>query len=268
MLTLAVYIITFVLGAVGNFLVFGVIFTKKERKTPNDVFLINLATADLTAVSISLPVKLYQLFPPFLPANNFVCKVVVPMVSVPFCASIFTITSMAIHRRRTILNPWRGMSNIYGTVAWVIGIWICSVTTLLPISILTSPLDGHCIINWTMKQEQAYVLAICLIQYVIPLVIILLAYVQICLNLKKYQKRVARVEVRKENIEITRTIAVIVILFAVFTLPLQIFWLYYEFSGCEITENIQRFHQYAELLTDFHSCLNPLAYGVLTRRFR
>lgn len=269
LLTLVVYILTFVLGVVGNILVFLVIFTKRERRTSNDIFLVNLAVADLLTVSVSIPIKLLQLIAPFLPVNCFVCKILYPMMTVPYCASIFTITSMAIQRRSAILNPWKGIMTQGTTLIWAGVIWVISGLLILPVSIISTIENGQCSIKWSKHEEAIYIISVFFIQYVLPLIVILLAYVQICLNLKKYQKHIVRQEIRRENIEITRTIAVIVILFAVVTLPLQVFWMLYVFHLESIgIENMVKLHHYAELLTDVHSCMNPLVYGALTRRFR
>ncbi|KAK3727959.1 hypothetical protein QZH41_004904 [Actinostola sp. cb2023] len=268
-LTLVVFVVTFVLGVVGNVLVFLVIFAKKERRTANDIFLLNLATADLLTVSVSLPLKLLLLVAPYLPLNCFVCKILYPMMTVPYCASIFTITSMAIQRRTAILNPWKGVMSHGWTLACVAAIWLLSSILTVPLSVFSNVQSGSCSLNWSQEQQKIYVVSIFFIQYSLPLTIIIIAYVQICLNLKKYQKNIVRQEIRKENIEITRTIAVIVVLFAVFTLPLQVFWLLFVYQLETVGfETIAKLHHYAELLTDFHSCLNPLVYGALTRRFR
>lgn len=267
--TLLVYVVTFVLGVVGNVLVFWVIFAKKERRTTNDIFLVNLAAADLLSVSISLPLKFLLLVAPLIPLSCLVCKVVYPLMTLPYCASIFTITSMAVQRRNAILNPWRGVMTHARTFTCAGTIWILSSLLTVPLSIFSSIENQSCSFTWTQEQEKTYVVSIFFIQYILPLAIIIIAYVQICLNLKKYQKNIVRQEIRRENIEITRTIAVIVFLFAVFTLPLQVFWLLYLYQLENIGFHIlYKLHHYAELLTDFHSCLNPLVYGALTKRFR
>ncbi|XP_031563933.1 neuropeptide Y receptor type 6-like [Actinia tenebrosa] len=269
LLTLVVYILTFVLGVVGNILVFLVIFTKRERRTSNDIFLVNLAAADLLTVSVSIPIKLLQLIAPFIHVNCFVCKILYPMMTVPYCASIFTITSMSIQRRSAILNPWKGIITQRTTSIWCGIIWVIAALLILPVSIISTVKNGMCFLNWSKKEEAIYIISIFFIQYILPLIVILLAYVQICLNLKKYQKNIVRQEIKKENIEITRTIAVIVIIFAVVTLPLQVFWMLYVFHLESIgIMNLVKLHHYAELLTDVHSCMNPLVYGALTRRFR
>jgi len=268
-LTLIVYVVTFVLGVVGNILVFLVIFAKKERRTSNDIFLVNLAVSDLLTVSVSLPLKFLLLVDPFIPMSCFVCKILYPLMTVPYCASIFTITSMSMQRRNAILNPWRGVMTHCRTLACAGAIWTLSILITLPLSIFSTKQGKNCVLAWTEKQQKIFVVSIFFIQYVLPLTVIIIAYVQICLNLKKYQKNIVRQEVKKENIEITRTIAVIVFLFAVFTLPLQVFWMLYVYKLDEIGyEAIGKLHLYAALLTDFHSCMNPLVYGALTRRFR
>lgn len=268
-LTLIVYVVTFVLGVVGNVLVFLVIFAKKERRTANDIFLTNLAIADLLTVSVSLPLKLLLLVDPYIPLSHFVCKILYPLMTVPYCASIFTITSMAVQRRSAILNPWKGVMTHCWTLTCAAAIWILSITLTIPLGLFSTIQNTACVLAWTKKQEKIYVVSVFFIQYSLPLTVILIAYVQICLNLNKYQKNIVRQEVRKENIEITRTIAVIVFLFAVFTLPLQVFWMLYEYQLEQIgLQTLSKLHFYADLLTDFHSCMNPLVYGALTRRFR
>ena len=79
---------------------------------------------------------------------------------------------------------------------------------------------------------------------------------------------VIRHKTRSENVQIIRTLAVIVILFMACMLPNQIAWLLFDFGGDSYKELSDAFWTCAEALIYLHACVNSIVYGSLTRQFR
>ncbi|KAJ7339602.1 hypothetical protein OS493_006006 [Desmophyllum pertusum] len=80
--------------------------------------------------------------------------------------------------------------------------------------------------------------------------------------------QVVRHKTRSENVQIIRTLAVIVTLFMACMLPNQIAWMLFDFGGDSHKDLSHAFWTGAEALIYLHACVNPIVYGSLTRKFR
>lgn len=271
------YIATFVIGLVGNLLVLIVIVAKRAKKTVNDFFIMNLAVSDLTLIFF-LPLHIYGMFHT-IPVNAFFCHFIRPLMTVSFFVSVYTLTSMAIHRCHVILNPFKQEIRQKSAVLWIAVLWILSFTNVLPLMIVTKPeTSTECIENWpSLDHRRAYTAALFVLQYVLPLAIIAVAYVRIGLDLNRScpgrfktnaSKSLENQARRRENFKVTKTLAIIVVIFAVCMLPSQVGWMLLDFGN----ENQQKIalviFKFSLVLTVFHSCLNPLVYGSITKQFR
>ena len=272
------YIATFVIGLVGNLLVLIVIAAKRAKKTVNDLFIMNLAVSDLMLIFF-LPLHIYGMFH-IIPVSAFFCHFIRPLMTVSFFVSVYTLTSMAIHRCHVILNPFKQDIRQKSAVLWITVLWILSFTNVLPLMIVTKPEQStECIENWpSQDHRRAYTAALFILQYVLPLVIIAIAYVRIGLDLNRscrgcYSTKASVNSMenqarRKENFKVTKTLAIIVVIFAVCMLPSQVGWMLLDF-GNEQQQNIAMvIFKFSLVLTVFHSCLNPLVYGSITKQFR
>lgn len=102
--TLAIFVLTFVFGSTGNLLVLLVV-AKKHSRSINDIFIVHLAISDLSFILLCLPVFIYMQVSTFQGSLVY-CKIIWPMMTVSFCAGIFTVTHMAVHRCKAILRPF------------------------------------------------------------------------------------------------------------------------------------------------------------------
>lgn len=283
---LSIYVLTFLLGSFGNVLVLLVVRSKKHR-TVNDLFIVNLAISDLLLI-VFLPVYSAKILVRFHHSTAF-CKTVFPIATMTFFVSIFTLTSMAIHRCYVITNPFKPEMRKWKIIAWLVGVWVASFIAVLPLVLAIErelPGTAECSESWhSDARRKAYTACLFVLQYSLPLAIITLAYIRIAVDLLKSStqrfgpgkslnnnrrdgKTLSRLAC-KEDIQVLKTVAVIVLVFAICLLPLQIRWMMLDFGGeTQKRSAIQVFEKFDVLLSIFHSCLNPLVYGTLTRRFR
>ncbi|EDO37218.1 predicted protein [Nematostella vectensis] len=230
-----IYSILVIIGTIFNSLVLSVVCTTRRQRTANDVFLISLATADLSYIYIVVAFFFYNTY--FVgPKHLIVCKTVLPLISVPYTAGIFTIVSMAIQRCHVILNPWRPKAKPRVIIVWVIGIWVAAIAIIfVPLSLLAYSGKAYCDIGWTsVLMFKAYLLTLSAIQYFIPVLIIAFAYIRMGLYLCK--PRIPRDSVisrgnrclhpreesKSESIQIAKSLGAIVVLFIVMFLPQQV----------------------------------------------
>lgn len=283
-ITLGFFLVTFIIGSIGNILVIIIVVKKRTKRTANDIFIVSLAVSDLTLIFF-IPLQILDLFQK-LPYNVFICNFVRPLMTVTFFVSIFTLTTMAVYRCKVILNPFRPEMKELTAVLLVLLLWISSFIMVLPLMIVTKALD-FCPEDWPTKtHQQVYTVALVLLQYILPLFIIAIAYIRIGLDLyrarlprrmsfkrKSSTKEIGAAKInykarRRENKQVIKTLATIVLMFAVCLLPGQVLWLASDFGSEGQKRSLKIWMRISIISSVFNSCLNPLVYGTLTRQFR
>ncbi|PFX13384.1 Neuropeptide FF receptor 2 [Stylophora pistillata] len=276
--TLGFYIAIIINGLVGNSLVIAVISGKKSKRSLYDLFILNLGMADLSFIFFYMPVLIYEEYINSIYKTVYYCRLVQPLLTIFYFLSIFTISSMAIHRCKVITNPHKPKMKKRTGYLWIAAVWMFTFIIVLPLSIVTKSTNGKCDEKWpTLNHRKAYTLALFILQFVIPLQIIAAAYLKIGIYLWRSaapqsslssvkSKRVQRR--KKENIQVVKTLALIVILFTICLLPGQIGYLLWEFGDEEDQATIDIIFKFATILDCLHACVNPMVYGLLTELFR
>ena len=179
---------------------------------------------------------------------------------------------MAVHRCRLITNPYRPKMRMRNAYIWIAAIWFSSLIIVLPLSVVSEANNGICDENWpSINHRKAYTIALCILQFVIPLLIIGVAYARIGIYLRGSavpQSSLPAVKRRKENIQVIKTLAMIVVLFVICVLPGQIAWLLLDFGGQKEFEIAKVIFKFADILDILHACVNPIVYGLSNKHFR
>lgn len=278
---LASYIIALILGSTGNTLVLIVVVGKRSRRTVNDIFIMNLAVSDLLFICF-LPLLIYEnVAGQKIEKNVGLCKFITPTITTTYLLSIFTLTSMSVHRCQVIINPFKRELSQKQTALWIALIWFLAFLVILPLLIVnnTNPRDStECSETWPDDQyRKGYTVALFVIQYVVPLFVIAISYIRIGLDLNRSSSSQPQYKMpnnricqsrKRENIQVIKTLATIVILFALLMLPGQIAWLILDFGAEKYKNAATELAMYFIPVAIFHSCLNPLVYGTVTRQFR
>ena len=266
------YIATFIVGIPANLLVILIVAARRDRRTANDIFILNLAISDLMYLFFCLPTNMYMMFADI--QYNLYCRLIWPLMTVAVNLSIFTLTSMAIFRCHAILNPFKPEMKHRYILVWILGIWLLGLTLVIPLLLVTSPQLAEpqgCFEDWpSMRYRQAYTAGLFVMQFIFPLTIIAVAYMRIGLDLvHRVPDHFVNEARTKENVQIIKTLAAIVTLFAVCMLPAQLAWMLYDFGTQDQHKKVaDSFFSFSPALLYFHSCLNPIAYGTLTKHFR
>lgn len=271
----AFYAVAFIVGLLGNLLVIIIVAARRHRRTANDIFILNLAISDLVYLFVCLPTNVYMMFADI--QYDLYCLLIWPLMSVTVNLSIFTLTSMAVFRCHVILNPFKPeMRHLY-VFLWILGIWLLGIVLVIPFLLVTKPILAEpqgCTEEWpSFAYRQAYTASLFVLQYMLPLTIIAVAYVRIGLDLVRQGRHqvpdhMANQERRRENMQVIKTLATIVILFAICMLPAQLAWLLHDFALENNKSLVALLFSFSPSLLYFHSCLNPIAYGTLTKHFR
>ena len=100
---LGFYIASLILGFGGNSLVITVMSRKKQKRSIPRLFILNLAISDLSFIMIATPVTIYTYISKIY-QNSYYCRLLIPLLTIFYFVSIFTILSMAVHRCRLITH--------------------------------------------------------------------------------------------------------------------------------------------------------------------
>jgi len=272
------YVFCFIIGTIGNLLVVIIVKGKNRHRTVNDYFIFNLAIADLTFLCFALPFYYYELFERF-PKFEFYCKFVWPMMSITLLVSINTLTLMAVERCRAVVFPFRPRVKKPTLFTGILSVWLLSVLIMVPLMIVAEPIEVYCKENWSSEtHRKIYTVILFVLQFALPITVIAVAYITIVVTLVKtkvpgrtkvnQRGQLVKQKTRADNLHIIRTVAIIVVLFVICMLPNQIAWILVDFGGEQYKHLSEKFWLLAEALMFFHSCVNPIIYGSLTRQFR
>ena len=265
------YIASFIFGFGGNSLVITVMSRKKQKRSIPRLFVVNLAISDLSFITVFVPINIYSYISTIY-QNSYYCRLLIPLVTTIYFVSIFTIASMAVHRCRLITNPYRPKMRVRNAYIWIAAIWFSSLIIVLPLSVVSETNNGICYENWpSINHRKAYTFALCILQFVIPLLIIGVAYARIGIYLSRSavpQSSLPALKRRKENIQVIKTLAMIVILFVICLLPGQIAWLLLDFGGQKEFEIAKVIFKFEDILDILHACVNPIVYGLSNKHFR
>ncbi|XP_001630847.2 somatostatin receptor type 5 [Nematostella vectensis] len=274
---LVLYAVIFVCGLIGNVLVIVVVKCRGKKRTFHDYFLLNLAIADLLFI-LCLPADIYIEVAVF-PFTEFYCKILYPLTTFAFSLSIFTLSSMAVGRCYVMKNTSKPPLKGRAAMLWILLLWIASFACVLPLTIVARSSSRSCREDWPDPiYRKAFTASLLLLQYIGPLVIIALAYVNIGILLAKNKVPQTNSNsskshsllhrIRHRNLQITRTLAVIVVLFALLMLPHEIAWMLLDFGPDPNSKLADTLIKFSPILTYLHSCSNPLVYGLMTTQFR
>jgi uncharacterized membrane-anchored protein YitT (DUF2179 family) len=270
------YSLIFLLGVGGNSAVCFILQRRKSLRTVTNLFILNLAISDLIfscTIPLEFPIIVHDYKWPYAP---FFCKIYGPFQTVALSVSIFTLAAVSIVRHRAIIHPLKRQVTQSHARYILAGIWLSSAILMVPHS-LTLKSDGiQCNEQWPdQTYRKVYTTSLSVLFYVIPLCIIMFAYVKIVKELMSKRscfncENSALNEVwNKETTKVIRMFFKVTIVFAVCNLPSQIMWLWLDYGKAD-----QTFKYFWDLLAAMNilifanSAANPFIYYIFHDRFR
>lgn len=196
------------LGIIGNLLVCTIILGLPKMKTPMNNYLLSLAIADLGVLTLLFPINvIHHIFAVGWVLGKFFCLYLFPTLEIFFGASIWSITTIAIERYRSICgaNRYRIKSRSQmRTKLAIIGVWLASfLVSSVPVypMMAYSPDPPTCYQIWPDAKGKnavylAYSLALVVLWYIVPLAVIAFTYIKI-------KKRVRESVVFRNSMSIT-----------------------------------------------------------------
>ncbi|XP_051267015.1 C-C chemokine receptor type 9 isoform X1 [Dicentrarchus labrax] len=269
----------FILGAVGNLMVVWIYSTVRHRlKTMTDVYLLNLAVADL----------LFLCMLPFWAVDAIkgwdfgisLCKMVSAIYKINFFSSMFLLTCISVDRYIAIVQVTRAQNlkrkRLFYSKLVCLCVWLVSTLLALPEFIFAqvkSDQKGQSfctLVYWNNEYNRTKILVLCLqicMGFCVPLLIMFFCYsviIRTLLQARNFEKHKA-----------LRVIFVVVFVFVLSQLPYNSLLIVEAaqaanttMTECATVIGFDVAGQVAKSLAYTHACLNPFLYVFIGVRFR
>ncbi|WAR12572.1 OX1R-like protein [Mya arenaria] len=183
-----VYVITFLVGVLGNILVCFAVYRNKDLQTHTNILIVNLAVADLTVIVVLLPSALIVDVTDTWLFGGAMCKISIAIGTMCITVSILTLCAISIERWYAICQPFGFNSNIQRARITIAAIWAVSICVALPefLAFTVIPYRPDTIFRticypalWEQKTMMIFQICQLVSLYFLPLVLIACVYTHI-----------------------------------------------------------------------------------------
>ena len=271
------YGIICVMGIFGNGLVIYVVARYAKMKTVTNMYILNLAIADLCFL-IGLPFLIVTAVVKQWLFGYIMCKVFFILTSINWFTSVFTLTVMSADRYLAVCHPISSMRYRTPLISRIVCIfvWVTSLLVMLPIVLYATTVEheGHvsCSIVWPSGQaipaEKAFIWYALLLGFAIPVALIIVFYALVLLRLQTVGPKTKSKEKKKSRRKVTKMVLTIITVYVICWLPYWVFQITLTFVVSELKQWCILVFQSFTLLSYANSLLNPLLYAFLSENFR
>uniref|UniRef100_A0A182R587 G-protein coupled receptors family 1 profile domain-containing protein n=1 Tax=Anopheles funestus TaxID=62324 RepID=A0A182R587_ANOFN len=282
-----------ILAVIGNTLVIWIVITTKQMQTITNMFIANLALADVTIGVFAIPFQFQAALLQRWNLPEFMCPFCPFVQLISVNVSVFTLTAIAVDRHRAIINPLRARTSKNISKFVISTIWMLSFALAAPIlfalrvrpvsyialggmnETYTNVTVPFCkVVNFEHGEIQLYRYILVLVQYFIPLFVISFVYIQMALRLWGSKtpgnaQDSRDITMLKNKKKVIKMLIIVVALFGVCWFPLQL----YNILHVTLPEiNEYRFINIIWFVCDWlamsNSCYNPFIYGIYNEKFK
>ncbi|KAK3519726.1 hypothetical protein QTP70_003704 [Hemibagrus guttatus] len=271
-----IYFVVCAVGLSGNALVIYVILRYAKMKTVTNIYILNLAVADVLFM-MSLPFIAIQLALVHWPFGAVLCRVVMTVDSLNQFTSIFCLMVMSIDRYLAVVHPIKSTKWRKPRLAKTINlaVWGVSLLVNLPIiiysSLITKPGGCFCTIVWPEPQEAyytAFMFYTFVLGFFLPLLVICLCYLLIIIKVKSSGIRVSSSKRKRSERKVTRMVSIVVAVFVFCWLPFYVFNVTSVTGTISTTPILRSTFAFVVVLGYANSCANPILYAFLSENFK
>ncbi|XP_054442141.1 C-X-C chemokine receptor type 2-like [Pteronotus mesoamericanus] len=269
-----IYALVFLLSLLGNSLVMLVVLYSRVSRSVTDVYLLNLALADLL-FALTLPIWAASKVKGWI-YGTILCKVVSLLKEVNFYSGILLLACISMDRYLAIVHATRTLTQKRHWVKFIcLGIWALSLILSLPIFIFrrtiyppnSGPVCYEDLGANTTKWRMVMRVLPQTFGFLVPLLVMLFCYGLTLRTL--FQAHMG------QKHRAMRVIFAVVLVFLLCWLPYNLVLvadtlmrLQVIKETCNRRNDINRALDATEILGFFHSCLNPLIYAFIGQKFR
>ncbi|XP_029013245.1 galanin receptor type 3-like [Betta splendens] len=262
-------------GLVGQALVISILTGRRRRASRpplTDTLLLALSAADLLLL-LCLPFHTSAIALGLWPFGSFMCKAVSFMGVACSSASVFTLAALAVTRYLTVVHPaWTYRTKMCRHMKLAVALlWVAAAALAAPqfaFRTLTVSSAVYCFAFLSDLSQLVYGVALFLFSFALPLGVIVLMYTKIYCFLRHALLPGNASQLERYQSQVTHTSALLVLVFTLLWLPS--YALMFSFIGRTITSSpgYNTFAILARLLASSVAVVNPILYGLMSRKFR
>ncbi len=268
-------------GVLGNTLVCVVVVKRPKMRTVINLFICNLATSDLLLCIIGVPLALFAALRPSWILGLAMCRISNMLTGCMVFVSSLTLTTIAVDRFCLVVYPFMKPIDKVKCLIAVVVIWVVSVAFSIPLGLKAYVFDFRkllpngqitCMEYWEdVKSRKNYAVALFLIQFCYPLVLVSIAHASIAIKLARTTKpgmRRAESDHRenKKRQRMNKMLSSVVVVFAICWTPFNVYTLLKEYNWEHPQEHIISITVY--FLAVSSAAINPVLYAWLNDNFR
>ena len=276
--------VVFLAALFGNVTLFYVVGTNRNLRTRGNVFILNLAAADLLVAVVNLPITMTTVLADKWILGKTVCQISGFITLLTFVASCMALSMININRYHAIMQ-WQSYKNTYTKRKCLLYVGITwAITIVLSIPPFFGwarfdydPGQSYCFAEWkASKSYTIFMIAACLCG---PLSIMTYCYVRINLYDKKFALGISSSPNESENTRntdpkacfkrrkkrLTRTILTLIFVFGVCWSPFALIMIAQVFFNA----HVPRYVDFGSLVLGYlNSFLNVIVYNATNRKIR
>lgn len=259
------YLVVFICGLVGNFLVLVIYIFYQRRKSLTDVFLMNLPLADLLFVC-TLPFWTYAAIHEWV-FGITMCKILLGVYTLNFYTSMLTLTCITVDRFIAVVQPTKIYNQqtkqmVWGKIICTV-IWLISLLVSLPQIIYGKVFSlDRSICDYGHEGISTMVLATQMtLGFFLPLFTMIICYsfiIRTLLHVKGFQKH--------------KSLKIVLLVVAMFLLTQTPFNLAKLIQSTSWEYHAMTSFNYAITVTEaiayLRACVNPVLYAFVGMKFR
>ncbi len=194
----AIFLVLLFIGALsGNLMLFYIFAKVRKLRTKENVFILNLAAADLLVAVVNLPVTIVTVIAQDWILGRTVCLISGFITLLTFVASCLALSMISINRYHAIVH-WTLYRNTYTKrkcALYVCITWTITIALSLPpffgwAKFEYDPAQSYCFVEWTVsKSYTIFMISTCLLG---PLSVMSYCYVKIIRCHKESSRNVIR----------------------------------------------------------------------------
>ncbi|KAI1713479.1 7 transmembrane receptor (rhodopsin family) domain-containing protein [Ditylenchus destructor] len=280
------YLTIFLTSFFGNSLVVYVVLSSRHMQTVTNIFITNLAAADLLVCCTSLWLTPVYTYLGHWIWGDWLCYGLPLFQGTSIFISTLTLMSIAVDRYFVICRQSKSVVNINDhmsmqvCIAIITLIWMVSLLLVMPYAVhmrmayVQKPCDFWlCIEDWAMEDlKSLYGIIVVSLQFIVPFGIIGYSYVRIWRFLNKRQSLVSERESEHETQRRTRLLRMLitmVVLFAICWLPFNLLNI---LRDLKMDRRLKPYFSFlfltAHLISMTATMCNPILYAWMNQSFR
>ena len=271
-LVIVFYILMILIGVSGNTMVVVTVIAHPRMYSATNIFIANLAMADIFICLLDLPISLYYQLTDRWVFGALMCHLLPPLLGIVVYTSTMTLMLIAVDRYLQIVCPMKTRISTRLAIVAVVIVTIISFLMMSPMAVYSSyvviddvALGLHlqfCTEAWPSRRIRVLYSFISVIStYVVPLMVIVFLYYRIF--------RRVRLRRRCRRTKTTKMLVAVVAVFTIAWTPWHIFALMAEVNYSIVKG---RYFKLIDVLLRgiamSSSCANPLLYGWFNENYR